>query len=223
MSRLRSWAVMLLPLSLVVSAGCSDNRSSQREESPEVTLAKQQASAAIAKRQQQNDECIQKRDALTADFERLRVKGDPWAAVEIVKPCATMTNDPHLQRLVDAGEAAGYLRDAKDEKRALFDRILSLQTLSSSYAETFKGNERLLASLQLRQQKTEEAQRQAQASQKKREGVRLGMTDEEVLQSSWGKPQKINRTTTARGTREQWVYGGSYLYFENGRLTAIQN
>jgi hypothetical protein len=69
-----------------------------------------------------------------------------------------------------------------------------------------------------------------QAEEKKRElaewkkaGVHIGMTQERVMQSSWGKPQKINTTTTKHGTREQWVYNRSYLYFENDLLTAIQN
>ena len=59
----------------------------------------------------------------------------------------------------------------------------------------------------------------------RRPGVKIGMTPEEVVEkTNWGRPQKKNRTTTTRGTSEQWVYGnGNYLYFENGRLTAIQN
>lgn len=55
-------------------------------------------------------------------------------------------------------------------------------------------------------------------------GVDIGMTKIQVLSSCWGKPKSINATTTARGTREQWVYGGSYLYFdETGHLTTIQH
>ena len=47
---------------------------------------------------------------------------------------------------------------------------------------------------------------------------------EEIVRLAWGSPQDINRTTTASGTREQWVYGrGTYVYVENGRVTAIQN
>lgn len=57
-----------------------------------------------------------------------------------------------------------------------------------------------------------------------KDGVRIGMSGASVLASSWGRPQSVNRTTTASGTREQWVYGaGNYLYFENGVLTAVQN
>jgi hypothetical protein len=56
-------------------------------------------------------------------------------------------------------------------------------------------------------------------------GVKLGMRPEDVrLRTAWGPPVKVNRTTTAAGTREQWVYGGGgYLYFERGRLVAIQH
>jgi hypothetical protein len=66
------------------------------------------------------------------------------------------------------------------------------------------------------------AEREAMA---KRPGVRIGMAAEEVInQTSWGKPLSIRRTTTASGVREQWIYdGNNYLYFENERLTAIQN
>ena len=53
--------------------------------------------------------------------------------------------------------------------------------------------------------------------------VRIGMT-KEMCRESWGEPEDINKTTGSYGTHEQWVYGyGSYLYFENGKLTTIQN
>lgn len=64
----------------------------------------------------------------------------------------------------------------------------------------------------------------AEKGRKKKEGVSIGMSEQDVRDSSWGRPESINRTTNAYGTREQWVYGGrNYLYFENGRLTSIQN
>lgn len=71
-------------------------------------------------------------------------------------------------------------------------------------------------------QKKAAAAAKAQAA---RPGVRIGMTKAQVInETNWGNPQHINRTTTAAGTREQWVYGdGNYLYFVNGTLTSIQN
>lgn len=55
--------------------------------------------------------------------------------------------------------------------------------------------------------------------------IRVGMTKEQV-RAAWGRPHKVNTTTTAYGTREQWVMsesGGSYVYFEDGICTAVQN
>lgn len=53
--------------------------------------------------------------------------------------------------------------------------------------------------------------------------VRIGWSSD-MCRESWGKPDRINRTTTAWGVHEQWVYGyNNYLYFEKGILTTIQN
>lgn len=64
----------------------------------------------------------------------------------------------------------------------------------------------------------------AEKARKKKEGVTIGMSEQDVLDSIWGKPQSINTTTNAYGSRAQWVYGGrNYLYFEDGKLTSIQH
>lgn len=79
------------------------------------------------------------------------------------------------------------------------------------------------------EQEAKDAQALAeQKAQAKTQGVRIGMTQQQVLDSMWGKPEQINRTTTAFGVSEQWVYGMNsskmnFLYFENGILTDIQN
>jgi len=53
---------------------------------------------------------------------------------------------------------------------------------------------------------------------------RFGMSAKTVREkTNWGAPDEINRTMTARGTHEQWVYSRGYLYFDNGILTAAQN
>lgn len=61
----------------------------------------------------------------------------------------------------------------------------------------------------------------------------LGMTKEQVIAAK-GEPNDKNYTVGSWGTHEQWMYGGycrvtktyvsaSYLYFENGILTAWQD
>lgn len=53
--------------------------------------------------------------------------------------------------------------------------------------------------------------------------VKIGWDKERCIES-WGYPDKINKDTGAWGVHEQWVYrSGSYLYFDNGKLSAIQN
>jgi len=53
--------------------------------------------------------------------------------------------------------------------------------------------------------------------------VSAGMTKKEC-ELSWGLPDDINKTTHGSLVKEQWVYStSSYLYFENGLLTTIQN
>ena len=67
------------------------------------------------------------------------------------------------------------------------------------------------------------AAERADKAAKKKAGVVIGMSRQDALDSSWGRPNKINRTVRASGTHEQWVYDGGYLYFEDDVLTAIQN
>lgn len=59
----------------------------------------------------------------------------------------------------------------------------------------------------------------------------IGMSKDDALCApGWRFPKSTNTTSTASGVREQVVYGGfgrldsprKYLYFENGKLTAIQ-
>jgi hypothetical protein len=77
--------------------------------------------------------------------------------------------------------------------------------------------------------KAEDAQKLADAVRakavcEKKGGVLIGMTEQQVLASCWGRPRGKHTTTRAAGTNEQWVYGNAnYLYFTNGILVSIQN
>ena len=58
----------------------------------------------------------------------------------------------------------------------------------------------------------------------KRTALALGMTDDEVLNlPHWGVPAKIVRSKLNHVWREEWLYGSKRLYFENTRLTAIED
>lgn len=54
--------------------------------------------------------------------------------------------------------------------------------------------------------------------------VRVGMTDKEVIRS-WGKLDRINKSISASGTHEQWVYyrgsaRAQYVYVDNGIVSS---
>jgi len=52
----------------------------------------------------------------------------------------------------------------------------------------------------------------------------IGMTDV-MARKSIGYPDDVNKSTGSWGVHEQWVYDKTklYLYFENGKLSSIQN
>ena len=52
--------------------------------------------------------------------------------------------------------------------------------------------------------------------------VRVGMTADQTREV-WGSPSRVNRTESAYGVREQWVYGASrYVYLRNGVVESVQ-
>lgn len=67
----------------------------------------------------------------------------------------------------------------------------------------------------------EQQRKQEELANAKKEPA-VGMTEEEVLNSTWGEPKQKNKTTYEWGTSEQWVYSNNrYIYFDNGIVTAI--
>ena len=121
-------------------------------------------------------------------------------------------------------------------------KLLPLFLLANfAYAETIPQTA-IDKAIAVVSQKTDERQKELNAAQaklsefEKQENIRLaelakkpdvkiGMSKSQVInQSNWGEPKYINRTVTKHGTHEQWVYSEyRYLYFDNGRLTVIQD
>lgn len=140
-----------------------------------------------------------------------------WTASLALRVCAEQLDDPELKHLVADAEIKSHRQDIEDPKTALADRIRFIEMLSRDYPEEGKRYATQLVKLNAQSNAAETRRRRS-------EGVQIGMTGDEVLASSWGKPRDVNRTTYSWGTHEQWVYGGNnYLYFKNGKLDAIQN
>jgi hypothetical protein len=164
--------------------------------------------------------CERDRAELVRKFEEQVRQKQHNAAVATLRNCATRLQDEALQAKVRQADIASYMEVINNPKALPFDRATSMQQLARDYPELGKPYEARAKQL------FEQAERQAAAAgkaQRKREGVAIGMTAEDVLASSWGRHERVNRTITASGEREQWVYPGfNYLYIVNGRVAAIQ-
>lgn len=133
-----------------------------------------------------------------------------------LKQCAELTGDAELAALGKATAARGLVLEVNDSAKGPRARRLAIEALEENSPALYAKYRHLIPQM-------EQAEAAAEARQLRRQGVTIGMTADDVLKSSWGRPQSVNKTTTSRGTREQWVYRGGYLYFENGVLTAIQH
>lgn len=147
---------------------------------------------------------------------------------------AAPTLDPLIKICGD--EFAGRVQSAKEAMlKKDYDKAYALIGLCSARFE--KGSDlhalhmaavggvgRRIEKERAEQKRLDDIDKKLTLAGYKKEGVVIGMTAERVIQSKWGRPEKVNRTTTANKVREQWVYGGSnYLYFTDGILTSIQN
>lgn len=121
--------------------------------------------------------------------------GHAQRAFEALQDCRDYLSDPQVKALYLKSMSIAREKEAAETKRAVVAEAVAAKRVAAG-----------------------------ERAGRKKQGAYVGMTQQDVLNSSWGRPQHVNRTTTALGTREQWVYGiGSYLYFEDGVLTAIQN
>jgi hypothetical protein len=172
-------------------------------------------------------------------YDEISRLGAPCAAIEsdVASLVASAATSAEAAKKEEAARIRSVLvarRDAvikqADAARTEPKRVLTLLADFHSLNDPEINQRVSVASAALQQQVHAHAERvregleRQELQHRKKQGVSVGMTATRVLQSSWGKPGHVNRTTTALGVTEQWVYGGrSYLYFTDGILTAIQN
>jgi hypothetical protein len=201
---------------VAVASQCSKaDKAVPTKTSPPVARANLGAEAARERAALEN-RCRAEVAAYTANYESLFKQRRYLEAASVLRDCAEATGEPAFSRAVAAAYLADYQTTADDPKANITTRILSLEKLRADFPDAYKPRAALLTRL-------EKQQAAATAAEKRKEGVAIGMSKEDALASSWGKPRKINSSHYRWGTHEQWVYDGGYLYFENGVLTSIQN
>jgi hypothetical protein len=177
-------------------------------------------------------------EILTTEGEKVKIVRNIAIVFVLIYSVSYFLN---IQHKVDENKVASSLTPEEiAERRKIFEeqqekmRLEKAREIAASILSTMK-NEALDFTVRLDAKKKLEkdypdfikehsADLRAFAALQKRTGVTIGMTQEDVLASSWGKPSRVNRSTYSFGVHEQWVYGGrNYLYFKNGILTSIQN
>jgi hypothetical protein len=196
--------------------------SQKAEEKPSPAL--NAAAAAVKARQA---ECAAARPALIAKYQDHLRNTEFSAAEDAFGDCSTFSDAADLRAMKSEAVKARLRAAGLNSKLPAAERLAALRSLGTQFPEEATTHASVLATLE----QTVEKQRVAEAKRaeaedlkrRKREGVTLGMSQDDVLKSSWGRPERINRTHNKYGTHEQWVYPGGYLYFEDGTLTSIQN
>ena len=183
------------------------------------------ASAKVAREAAETEkvrsDCQASIDRRRAEYSSLMKSAKFWEASLTLRSCADALQAADLKQMVKEAEIKSHLADLSDPAKSAANRSLAFERLSADYPDVAAKNEEV-AKRQIAA--AERKEQEAERKQKRSQGVHIGMSKEDVLASSWGRPEKVNTTTNVYGTREQWVYGGrNYLYFENGVLTSIQN
>lgn len=113
---------------------------------------------------------------------------------------------------------------SEPQKCEVFQAELAAETPAEKAARTKRLEASRLATAAKVSKEPLSSSSAGQCAKGRRGQVSIGMSATDVLDHGWCKPTSVNRTTTASGTSEQWVYGGrNYLYFTDGMLTSIQN
>jgi hypothetical protein len=144
-------------------------------------------------------------------------------AAAALLPCLALLNDTALTAEFERLEFKDKIKAIKNPRASVVERRAAMLAIESKFPAEVENLKPFFIQIKAAEQNQEKIKKQVLARERKSQGVAIGMSKEEVLASSWGKPKKINTTTTALRTREQWVYDGGYLYFTNELLTSIQN
>jgi len=135
---------------------------------------------------------------------------------------------PPAQAETEADPKFNALMQEQKEREA---RDAEEQKVTAEAQEKAAKDAARSAAMTKKEQAAAKAKREAQLSRYSAEDqaairkhrIHIGM-DKQAVILSWGRPEDINSSTSALRTREQWVYGlKTYVYFEGGEVTFIQN
>jgi len=207
--------IIFIVLALLGLAYCTSRSGNDTPAPRSPTLAAEARVALDARKQRWATE----KPTLLPQAAALLDKGDATGAIDLIAGHLGV-GDPDLddlhRRALLALNRKKLLATPKTDLSAQIDAMRVIARLDPNDAAVAKA-------LPLAEKRLADKLAAADRARRKKEGVSIGMTQRDVLMSSWGSPERKNITTSANHTREQWVYGGrNYLYFRDGILETIQ-
>ena len=202
---------------VLVAAGCSDNQRAETARASPLTVALPPAGSDTASR------CLDPNSDLRTTYAQHMAAQRYLDAAQVIRPCSRSTAAVDTKGLLADAEIKNLSSRGADKALSIESRLLAYEALQTDYPDQAAVVEQPIAKLRQAAAVEYAAAQKQEMAERKKQGVSVGMTADRVRESKWGKPRKINRTTNAFGVREQWVYDGGYLYFENDVLVSIQN
>lgn len=222
--------VLLAAVGLVSFKACSgppSPASTEQSASQVAEIKARQDFQAKQYLQERTTDCNKTIDDRKAAYAKASASKKFWDARTSLGDCPEVLKDPILLKMQSDASRLSFVATAQDQKQPPDERIRAIEHMKAAFPDDAVQFEPLLKPLQVAAEKKAAADMKrsadAEKARRRKEGVSLGMTADDVRASSWGRPEKVNRSTYKFGVREQWVYPGGYLYFEDGVLTSIQN
>lgn len=216
MSKVLAALTSLTVIGGIVAHQLHEKGEKKAQADPQQQALQQQAETA------QKAKCERESEALWKKYAELTKAGHHGLAARVFAECFILA-DERMAAAARDSEARHQLSIIKDPKAAPQSRVDALDVFVRDNPASAAVVEPMRSKLTADATRARQVAERAAAAEKRKMGVAIGMTEAEVLASSWGKPRKVNRTIRADLVREQWVYDGGYLYFYNGILRTIQN
>lgn len=206
----------------------------QQKETTTTTLANKNLDSSLIK---DKARCAKDKQFLIAESDKAKSKSQFHEAAYLLSTCIDITGDIDLKQRFKDNSISHWTGVVNDKNSSFLDKYKAYERLSELdidnraqlkiKSDHFKklADEKTVKETTLARAKAEKEAAEAENIRKrqaKKEGVTIGMSQQAVLESSWGRPERVNRSVTQHGVHEQWAYPGyNYLHFEDGTLTSI--
>lgn len=198
-----TWLAIIIGVMVAYSLGSAALEKSAKEKA-DVATAAAAANAAAVRRSKEATDCSASIESRKSQYVKQLDAKKYWDAALALGDCPNILKDKTLIDMQLGARRLSFIETASDPKAPIDARLTAIGSLNAYYPADAAQFEKTRLALQAQADKASaaDAKRVADAERKRRrsEGVNIGMTKEEALQSSWGKPESVNRTTNVHGT-----------------------